>query len=192
MKLETKKTHRGPQGKSRNKPHAPCSVLHDERGFTLIELAVVIAIVGIISVVAVANLFGRRGQVDLDNSTRQIVAVLREAQSRSINQEDNIVWGVHFDNTTTTSGFYSLFKDTYSAANTVSRYNLPNRVRFATSSITGGSTLDITFTKISGIPSTSTSIALQLGVSANNGTAASVSRDSSGQIFFDAFGRSNL
>ncbi len=190
MKFETRKTHHGPQDNIRNRPHALWSMSYDRRGFSLIEIAIVIAIIGIISIVAISNLFSRRSRVDLDNSTRQIVTLLRDAQSRSINQEDNVVWGVHFDNTTTTSGFYSLFKTSYSATNTVARYNLPNLVQFATSSIASGGTLDITFTNISGVPSTSTSITVQLVVNIGAGgvtevaTSTTITISSTGLISF--------
>ena len=132
--------------------------IRERNAFSLIEIVVVIAFVGIVSVVAVTALFGTRSRTELDSATKQIAAFLREAQSRATNQDENTVWGVHFDNSTSTTPFYALFKTSYSAANTISRFSLPSTVQFATSSVAQGGTLDITFTQLSGVPSTSTSI----------------------------------
>ncbi|GEM_PF-745504 len=132
-----------------------------KKGFTLIEIAVVMGIVVLLSVVGLGSLFNRRSRVDLDNTTRQIVALLREAQSRSAAQENGTIWGVHFDNAATTT-FYALFKTSYNASNTVGSYPLSTVVRFSTASIPSGRTLDITFAQISGNPSTSTPLTLEL------------------------------
>lgn len=164
-------------------------------GFSLIELAVVIGVMIILSIFIFSSLLSRRSRLNLDNTARQITASLREAQSRSIAQEGATIWGVHFDNGTTTP-FYALFKTSYSASTIQSLQRLPTSVCFATSSIAQGGTLDITFAQISGLPSTSTSITLNLVsgscAGAAAGTQSSVSRTTSGKIFFDDFNRSNL
>lgn len=161
-------------------------------GLSLIEISIVVVIISIVTVVAVSNLVGTRSKAELDNTTKRIVALLREAQSRSISQDENTVWGVRFDNSTTTKPFYALFKTSYSAANVVSRFNLPGSVQFVTSSIDEGGTLDISFVQLSGVPSTSTSISLKQTRGEGGGGAENVSRESSGKIFFDDFNRSNL
>lgn len=175
-------------------PNSKFQIPHSKRGgFSLIELSIVIVFVGVVSVVAVTTLWSSRSKTEIDSSAKQIVALLREAQSRSVAQEDNSVWGVYFENSTATTPFYALFKgSSYSSSSVVTRKILPGRVQFPTSSISSGGTLTITFTKTSGIPSTSTSISLQLTTGQQAGTGAGVNRDSSGKIFFDDFNRSNL
>jgi len=163
-----------------------------KNGFSLIEISIVIAVVGIITVVAIMTLFGRRSQAELDRTTQQVVAMLREAQARSISQEDNAVWGVRFENSTSATPFYALFRTSYSQENVVSRQSLPDRVQFSSSSVPSGTALDITFTQLSGIPSTSTSIGLELTTGGTGAVSENVSRDTSGKIFFDDFNRSNL
>lgn len=135
--------------------------IRERKGFSLIEILFVILFVGIISVVVIANLFGTRSRTELDSTTKQITALLREAQSRSISQDESAIWGVRLDNNTTTKPFYALFKTSYSEANTVSRFNLYSGVRFATSSIAEGGTLEVTFAQLSGAPSASASITIR-------------------------------
>lgn len=162
-------------------------------GFTVIEILVVVGIITLVSVISLATLVGRRSRAELDSTTKQIIALLREAQSRSASQEDGTVWGVHLENSSSTTPFYALFHTSYSATNTVSHNRLPSSVRYASSSIAWGSSIDITFAQISGEPLASTSIALELSPGGGGGSAPErVDRDSSGKIFFDDFNRSNL
>ncbi len=163
----------------------------------MIELLLAIGILIVISVVAISNLQGRRSKKDLDSAVAQVVATLREAQTKSVAQDSGVIWGVHFGNTTNTPAFYALFKTSYSAANTKGYYPLPGAVSYVTSSVAQGSSLDITFAQISGVPSTSTSIILQLNTLIAGGSTgvlgpANVSRSATGKIFFDDFNRSNL
>jgi len=80
------------------------------KGFTLIELLVSSAISIIIAVVVVVNLYGWRDKSGyLDNTTKQIAALLREAQARSVSQASGMSWGVHFESNTGAPPFYALF-----------------------------------------------------------------------------------
>ena len=130
------------------------------KGFSLIELAVVLGISLVLGVVVLTTLLGRRSRVELDNTTKQIVSTLREAQSRAVSGEGNTVWGVHLENSTTTASFYALFYTSYTTSTKLGYWRLPTSIRYATSSIAQGSSLDITFAQISGLPSTSTSVTL--------------------------------
>ena len=66
------------------------------KGFTLIELMIVIGLIGVIAFFAWANLRGVGNQQELSNTTRSITALLRDAQQRSITQVDGRYWGVRF------------------------------------------------------------------------------------------------
>lgn len=54
------------------------------RGFTLIEVVVVIAIIGIMSAMVMVSLTTGRTTRDLDRSAREVVAVLRDAQNAAV------------------------------------------------------------------------------------------------------------
>ena len=133
------------------------------RAFTLIELLIVIGIIVIISGVTVVSLVGRRNTGDLTNTASQIAILLRQAQNDSLSQKSGMSWGVHFENATATAPFYAFFSSTtYSASNVTGYYRLPNTVGYLTSTLSSGSSLNITFSQIAGTASASTSIGLYL------------------------------
>jgi type II secretory pathway pseudopilin PulG len=132
-----------------------------EKALSLIEIITVAAIAVILSVVGFSSLVSNRSRLTLDSTTKQITALLREAQSRSTAQEGGTIWGVRLDNNTSTP-FYALFKTSYSSSSEIGHYGLPVNVKYATSSISQGSSVNITFSQISGQPSTSTSITVNL------------------------------
>jgi len=160
-------------------------------GFTLIEMALVVGFTVIMGVVIIVSLSSRKSRVELDNTTKQIVTLLREAQSRAAAGEQNAVWGVHFENSTTTVPFYALFYGSYASSTTKGYWRLPVSLRFATSSVPEGSSTNVVFSQVSGLPTAQTSIGLEL-TGGGAGGGASVGRATSGKIFFDDFNRSSL
>lgn len=134
----------------------------NRRGTTLFEIIIAIGLIAAISAVIFLNLLKRKGAGELEAATRQIVALLREAQSRSVSQSDGAGWGVHFENSTSTAPFYAIFRSAYSSENLVGYYRLPSVVGYATSSINFGASKEIIFTQINGAANASTSIKLLL------------------------------
>ncbi len=129
-------------------------------GVTLIELLVVMAVVVVIAGATSLFLFGLRGSQDLDNDGKQIVAVLRDAQQRSITQE-NIVqgsnerWGVHFMNPLSSQiGYYEVFRGTVYPGVIVYRRNLHTSIGYL--NIPSGSSKDVFFDVLSGVATPST------------------------------------
>ena len=133
------------------------------RAFTLVEIFVTIAILVIVAVFVFSNLLGGRNQADLSSATNQIVASARQAQSQSMAGSGSVTWGIHFANVTNTAPFYALFTGSSYASGTVQgRYPLPPTVNYITSTLPVGLSEDITFSKITGVSSASTSIGLYL------------------------------
>lgn len=66
------------------------------KGFTLIEILVVISIIGLIVGISVPQLadFARRQK--LTEAARQIATTLRDSESRSLSSVGGANWGVHF------------------------------------------------------------------------------------------------
>ena len=123
------------------------------------ELVVVFGIMLAISAVAFATLSSRKTNTDLTATVQQVATVLRQAQMDSMNQENNVAWGVHFSNATNTAPFYVLFTTSYSTATVVGNpYQLLPTVAYQTSTLALGSTTDIIFSQIVGLSSVSTSI----------------------------------
>lgn len=127
-------------------------------GFTIIELLLVVGITAIIAVVGFLNIYGFKSESELDLTVREIVSVLRNAQDRSMSQEDSSQWGVYFENPLSNSGFYVL----YQGATTTffSKKNLRSNIQFLNPSI--GSSKDVSFNKMSGLPNSSTTIQISL------------------------------
>jgi prepilin-type N-terminal cleavage/methylation domain-containing protein len=130
-------------------------------GFSFIELLVVMGIIAIVGGVSLISLVGRKNTATLNTTGDKIVALLREAQSRSVGQASSSAWGVHFDNTDPTQPFYSLFSGTYSTSSRENVYPLPPNVNY--SAIVEGGSYDATFEQITG-----RSAGLSLGLYAGN------------------------
>ena len=171
--------------------HLPLATCRS-RGFTLIELMIVIGIIAVLGIVSLISLRGSKNMADLTGTAKLVASSLRQAQSQSVSGYQGVPWGVHFDNATNTTPFFALFYSSYATTTVVSRYALPLDVQFSASSVSPGSFVNVIFASISGIPSASTSITLNLGSGSPGGTSASVGRQSSGGIFFDNFNRSSL
>lgn len=160
-------------------------------GATIFEMMIAVGIVAVLGVTVAISLSSWRNRAGLDSATKQIAVLLREAQSRSMTRASGVAWGVHFDNTVSSTPFYALFSVSYSTSTAQKRTLLPSGVRFPEASIPAGTSFDIMFIELTGLPSTSTTIMLELGGSGGAGVA-SVNRSASGLIFFDDFNRASL
>src|SRR5688572_15338705 len=65
---------------------SPHGALEDERGFTLVEVMVVIIMMGIVFAIASASWFGVVESRRVDSATNQVVADLRMAHSQATNR----------------------------------------------------------------------------------------------------------
>ncbi|KKW48162.1 MAG: hypothetical protein UY99_C0011G0025 [Parcubacteria group bacterium GW2011_GWA1_59_11] len=149
---------------------------------TLIEVVLVIGLIAAISGVIIMNLVARKGKTELDTATRQIAALLREAQSRSMAQASSTAWGVHFDNSTSTAPSYSLYHTSYSESNRLGYYRLPAGVDYVSANLADGASRDILFLQLTGKVGASDSIQIyQTGNSANSST---ISVAQSGAVSF--------
>ena len=129
-------------------------------GFTLIELVVTLGIFIILGGVVLINLSGKRTTVDLTNTSEDIAATLRQAQSNAMAQKGNTTWSVRFTSGATSS--FALFSGSYATGTIAGQYPLLNDIHFDASSIASGTYIDVTFAPVTGIPSASTSIILDL------------------------------
>lgn len=120
------------------------------KGFTIIEIIIVIAIIAVLFGTGFLRLLDYRQHQTLNSTKQSIVAILRDAQNRSISQESGARWGVHFENPPgTANNFYELFSGaSYSQNNVVSRNNLDPEIKFIDPA--DGITKDVIFLPITG------------------------------------------
>ncbi|MBI2056457.1 MAG: type II secretion system protein [Candidatus Sungbacteria bacterium] len=146
------------------------------KGFTLIELTVVIAIILLIAVVSLVSFTGSRNTRNLVNAGQQILSILQLAQSKSLAGEDNTTWGVHLD-----TAQIVLFKgSSFAGATTTTVYSLPSGIEIANISISGSSS-DVVFKKITGEALQSGTF--ELSAAASPLTVFSITVDASGKVY---------
>lgn len=96
------------------------------RGFTLIEVLIVVAIIGILSAMILVTFSGQRQTRNTERAAREVMAALREAQSYALSgrtsaiSENHTYYGVNF----TAGAAYNLV----SSAGTIASYSLKNGI----------------------------------------------------------------
>lgn len=112
----------------------------------MVEFILVVALIGILALIAAP--YGSRfiGQNELDQRTLEAVDTLRRAQSSSMNGRGGEPWGVHFS-----SDSFTLFRgDSYNASDPDNEtVNLPTRISVSSISLNGGGN-DVIFTRVFG------------------------------------------
>lgn len=131
------------------------------KGFTLLELLIIMGILTTVAVISGINLSNYYSRQNLTSAANEIVAILRQAQNNSLSQESGDQWGVHFLNATTTQGLVQLFRgSSFTSGILVNSQALPAGVQFVYPAL--GSSTDVIFSKVTGYPNASTSIFVAL------------------------------
>ena len=117
-----------------------------QKGFTLIELILVVFIVGLMATVVIYNLAASRNSQILNNGEGDIVALINEARSRTVAAENNLQYGVHFETTKV-----ELFSGTTYTSGALGnkKINLDSNVTIPSISLSGGAS-DVVFKKMTG------------------------------------------
>lgn len=85
-----------------------------QRGFTLVELIIIIALFGVVAAFSFPFFKARNVQHLLDSSSDELHGILRQAQGRAMSGHNASAWGVHWG-----TGEYTLFSgDDYDARDT--------------------------------------------------------------------------
>jgi prepilin-type N-terminal cleavage/methylation domain-containing protein len=132
--------------------------MHGERGFTLLEMLLSIAIIVMIVGLSLPVYQSFQSRNDLDVATQSVADMLRRAQSYSRGVSGDSTWGVHMQN-----GSATLFKGSNYAGRATGfdeTTTIPST--FSLSGIT-----DVVFTKFTAAPSTTGTVTVT-GVSAND------------------------
>ena len=156
----------------------------ERRGFTAIELLLVVAMILILGIVSFSTLSGRKGKTDLLGERDQMVGLLRQAQSYSVSQSSSTLWGVHFDNTGA-KPFFALYHTAYSTSTTIGYYGLPSSLAYVATSVPAGRYVEISFQQLSGllVSNSSSSVAIYAPSALGIGSST-ISVSSAGSVSF--------
>lgn len=157
----------------------PASRLLHQRGFTLIEILVSVAILLILLVLSITSFTTLRRQVEIDSSGQNILSVLRLARSRTLGSEAESTYGVHFE-----TDKYVFFKgNTYTAgASDNKEYTLTDSEIYEINLNGGGS--EVVFNRIRGTTSQFGNVKIRL---TNQTTKINtININSSGQVSLNA------
>jgi len=130
-------------------------------GFTLVELLIVIAIMVVISTASVGMFVRYRNSQNLKFSTIEVATAVRDANKRSVTQEDGKQWAIRLSNTTSSQQFKVWGGTSFASATIASTASLRNGIQFGNPSTS--STLDLIFSAITGALSGNTVVTLNNG-----------------------------
>ena len=158
-------------------PHSLYS-FSSQRGFTLIEIVIAIAIVIMLGSISLTSFRASRNVRDLSTSAQNVLETIRRAQSKTLAGENDSSWGVHIQ-----SDRIILFEGiNFSASTNTQNYPLPPSIHITNISLNGGN--DIIFKRITG--ETDNIGTFILNVISSPEHSFSVTVDPSGKIYQSA------
>lgn len=134
---------------------------HSNKGFTVVEIILVLSIVSIVAAILIANFAFFQKRTELDNGTQEFVGILKSAQNKTVASDSGSQYGVYV-NPLASPNQYTLFKGASYASRDTSydrNYFLPNNVEFYAISLGGGS--EVVFNKLTGATGQPGSVSLR-------------------------------
>jgi len=117
----------------------------NKSGFTLIEVLIVVAVMGILSVIMINGYVSFQKSNELSENSKIVISFMRETQKNSISQKLGKKWGIKIEGNDT----LTIFEDPWETSVSKKSYNLPPSLQFDNFSINGGGSF-IIFNKITG------------------------------------------
>ena len=143
------------------------------KGFTLIELMIVLGVIVILSIISARRLIGSGAKSTLNNQTQITVKQLNNAAAKAISQDGGYQWWMRFDNPVGGANdvMYLCYGTSYTAPSTScaaegvgaaesQRYVLNNKVQFTDPA--SGTSKNIVFNKATGLPTATVNVTLGL------------------------------
>ena len=138
--------------------------MQNSRGFTILELLIVIAIIAVIAVAGAGSYRNFGKSVELSSTAQVIAADLRQVQAKAMVADGGVKWGARFVNGTP-DDYYELFSTPTNYADASKAVNATTTLSKGTafSDPAEGSTKDIIFNKISGTTTAATVVVVSEG-----------------------------
>lgn len=116
------------------------------KGFTIIEVAIVIVILAVLTAMAITSFSGFRQNQLLNSDVNKAVSVINEARSKTLSSQDFSQYGAHFE-----ASKIVLFKGTTYAASSPNNASstLSSFIEISGTSLNGGGS-DVVFQKLTG------------------------------------------
>ena len=139
--------------------------MHNKKGFTLVELMIIIALFGVVAAFSFPFFRSRNVQHILDASSDELHGILRQAQGRAMSGHNASAWGVHWG-----TGEYTLFSgDEYDTRDTDHDLiiDYPGSITISTSVNVSGATYpeDVVFDQLTGTTDASGTITITSSIS---------------------------
>lgn len=113
---------------------------NSRKGFTLVELLVVLSLISVLAVLAMPTYNNMRHNVALETERQEVVSALRIAQQRAIASYGFEPHGVHFN-----TDSFVIFGDSWTSPSYVITYDLPADIQFVQ-----GQNSSVTFDRLTG------------------------------------------
>lgn len=127
------------------------------KGFTLLELLIVVVLLMILGVAGLASYQSFISQIKLNNAVPQIISTLHLSRDRTLASEGESSYGVHFE-----ANKYVLFKGTSYNPSAIDNeeHNLSSEIEIYDISLGGGS--DVVFDRLKGTTSNAGSVSIRI------------------------------
>lgn len=133
-----------------------------QKGFTLIELIIAIAVLAVIGAISIPLFMSLLKTPQLNNASQEIISALKLSQNKTLSSEGNSQYGVYF-NTISSPHQYVLFKGSSYVLREASFdqvYSIPNVTEFY--AINTGGANEIVFDKLTGSTANFGNVSLRL------------------------------
>lgn len=115
-----------------------------KKGFSLIEVLVIIPVMAVLITIGVLDYNFFRQRLEIDTAANQIISVLRLARNLTVSSDNALTYGVHFE-----ENQYVLFEGSYAPADPDNKiYTLSAGIEVYDIILTGGS--DVIFNRVEG------------------------------------------
>ena len=151
-----------------------------KNGFSLLEILLIMGILVILVTVVSSSFISYQVVVEADEEANRIRSLLRSAQGKAINFEENSQWGVHFSNPSSGSPLYELFTGSSYPGTVKETIYLSPRFIFTNPAI--GATQDVIFQKRSGKNTNATTIIITITPASGQNQTRNISVTGEGNI----------